>query len=74
MIIETWILAIIIIFMGVMGIVSVLGWTMACSRNEELKAMLDEAEKYNAELHKEIRYMKIKNNVQVASDYYNEGE
>jgi hypothetical protein len=56
-----------------MGIVSVIGWFSACGRNDELKAMLDEAEKYNAELHREIRFLKIKNNVQVATEYHNEG-
>ena len=74
MFIETWIMALIIIFMGATGIISVLGWISASGRNDELKAMLDEEIEYNAELHKEIRRLMVKNNVQVATDYYNEGK
>lgn len=74
MFIESWVMALIIVFMGATGLIAVWGWITACTRNDELKAKLDEEIKYNAELHRQIRYMKIKNNVQVASDYYNEGE
>ena len=74
MFIETWIMALIVIFMGAAGIISALGWTAASGRNDELKAKLDKEIQYNAELHKEIRRLMIKNNVQVATDYYNEGK
>ena len=74
MFIESWIMALIIVFMGAMGIVSVMGWFSACGRNDELKAQLDEEIKYNAELYRENRRLKIQNNIQVATDYHNEGK
>lgn len=74
MFIESWVMALIIVFMGATGIVSVLGWMAACGHNDELKAKLEKEIKRNVELHRENHYLRIKNNVQVATNYHNEGK
>ena len=70
MIIETWILIMIILFLGIGGIISLLGWLRADSKNEELQFELDKEKENVRELKWQLTNLRAKNNVKVANDFY----
>lgn len=74
MFIETGILVVLLLLMGAAGLAAVLGWIAESGRSDKLEAQLKKEIAHSLELEREIRYLKIKNNVQVATDYYNEGK
>ena len=74
MLIETWIAALIVIFIFVLGIISSLGWLVNNIKNDELHEQLEEVQRENAELRHYIAVQKTKSIIGVANDFYNEGK
>ena len=74
MIIETWIAALIVVFISVLGAISTLGWLATSAKNEELHEQLLKSHKENAELKHYIALQKTKSIIGVANDFYNEGK
>jgi hypothetical protein len=74
MLIETWIAALMIIFIFIISAVSSLGWLVNNIKNEELNEQLLKAQKENAELKHYIAVQKTKSIIGVANDFYNEGK
>ena len=74
MIIETWIVALIIVFIGILGGISTLGWLANNIKNDELHEQLQAVQKENAELRHYIAVQKTKSIIGVANDFYNEGK
>lgn len=70
MIIETWILIMIVLFLGIGGIISLLGWLRADVKNEELQFELDKEKENVRELKWQLTNLRAKNNVKVANDFY----
>ena len=70
MIIETWILIMIVLFLGIGGIISLLGWLRADLKNEELQFELDKEKENVRELKWQLTNLRAKNNVKVANDFY----
>ena len=74
MIIETWIAAILIVAICVMGMISGLCLLGEQQRHKATRDELDWAKEEIANLRKYIAVQKAKNVVNVANDFYNEGK
>ncbi len=73
MIIETWILVMVLIFLGGGSIIALLGWMATSARNEELHRQLDFEKGNVRELKMQLVQSRVKNNVKVANDFYESG-
>ena len=73
MIIETWILVMVLLFLGGGSIISQLGW-MACEgKKDELQDELEKQKENVRELKWQLTNLRAKNNVKVANDYFESG-
>lgn len=74
MIIETWVAAILICGIALMGILAIFYSLVESERLEETRKELASAQKENAELKHYIAVQRTKAIIGVANDFYNEGE
>lgn len=74
MLIETWIAAVIMCGISIMGIASILYALAESQRREDAYTELTKVREENAELRHYIAVQKTKSILGVANDFYNEGE
>lgn len=72
MILETWIAALIAIFISIFCAIGMLGWLATSIAKDKVYDELLESQKENAELKRYIAVQRTKSIIGVANDFYNE--
>ena len=74
MIIETWILAMIVAVIFILGLTSIIGWIFEGERTSKAHEEIKKLQHENAELKQRIARRNAIENIKVATEFYNNKE